>query len=390
MNKFSICLVTIFCLGGGLLAGCSAGDRSFNPDGVVSAATSAPAATRRAIPVEVLEVKSSAVAGEQLIPAVISVENTALVLAQRDGMLAELRGQEGMRVAKGEALARLNDDDQRPQLRQAELEIERSILEERQIASLVEVSRAELDQELALAKDGLTSKRQVDRAQFKLDANKHELERVRLYTQAARAKVEQVKVEIEKAVIRAPLDGIITHRYAKLGASVVKNDKLFEVSQLAPLQVRFQLAQGEGVRLGPGETVNLSAADSDIVVARARVRSLDPTADAASNTLGYWADVVGGANLIPGVAVNVRVARPAADATFWIPRTAFLAAADVRRAAAGTIFVLDENKCAARTVWVNAVEGSQVEINSGLTAGDRLILMPPADLKAGDVVMVKP
>ena len=59
-------------------------------------------------------------------------------------------------------------------------------------------------------------------------------------------------------------------------------------------------------------------------------------------------------------------------------------------AAAGTIFVLEENKCAARTVWVNAVEGSQVEINSGLAAGDRLILMPPADLKAGDAVTTKP
>jgi HlyD family secretion protein len=390
MNKFSISLVTIFCLGGGLLAGCSAGDRPFKPDGVVSAATSTPAAKRPVTMVEVFEVKPSAAAGEQLIPAVISVENTALVLAQRDGMLAELRGHEGMRVTKGEIIARFNDDDQRPQLRQAELEIERSILEERQIASLVEVSRAELDQELALAKDGLTSKRQVDRAQFKLDANKHELERVRLSTLAARAKVEQVKVEIEKAVIRAPLAGIITHRYGKLGASVVKNDKLFEVSQLAPLQVRFQLPQSDGARLAVGETVNLSAADGDLVVARARVRSLDPTADAASNTLGYWADVVSGSNLIPGVAVNVRIRRPAAGSIFWIPRTAFLAAADVRRAAAGTIFVLEENKCAARTVWVNAVEGSQVEISSGLIAGDRLILVPPADLKAGDVVTVKP
>ena len=171
---------------------------------------------------------------------------------------------------------------------------------------------------------------------------------------------------------------------------MVKNEKIFEVSQLAPLQVRFQLPQSEGARFSAGQMVNLSSADSDRVVARARVRSLDPTADAASNTLGYWADVVGGANLIPGAAVNVHVLRPNAGSTFWIPRSAFLAAADLRRDAAGTIFVLEENKCVARTVWVNAVEGSQVEISSGLTAGDRLILMPPAEPKAGDAVMAKP
>ncbi len=124
-------------------------------------------------------------------------------------------------------------------------------------------------------------------------------------------------------------------------------------------------------------------------MARARIRRLDPIADAASNTLGYWADVIGGAGLVPGVAVNAHVPRAAPTSTFWIPRSTFPAAADLRRGAGAALFVLEGDRVAARTVRINAVEGVQVEIGSGLGAGDRVILAPAAELKAGDVVTVK-
>jgi RND family efflux transporter MFP subunit len=365
-----------------LLSGCGGTDKSVTPGSALAAPHSA---TRN---VGVFQVKPSEAAGDQLIPAVLSVENTAMVLAQRDGILIELRGEEGARVEKGQVIARLNDDEQRAQLRQAELEVNRSMQEERQLEALVKVNHSELDQEHTLAEDGLSSKRQVDRAQFRLDANQHELERVRLATQSAAAKVDVVKIEIEKATIRVPFTGIITRRYMKLGTSVVKNDKLFEVSQLEPLEVRFQLPHTEGGRLSVGRIVSLSLAENDRVVAQARIRRLDPIADAASNTRGYWADVIGKVNLIPGVAVNVHVPNTAPVSTFWVPRSVFAATSDLRSGAA-TLLVVEGDRCSARTVWVSTVEGSRVEIGSGLNSGDRVIVAPPADLRAGELVTAK-
>lgn len=377
--------IVMACSLGGLLSGCS-NDKSVAGGAL---AASPKATTTRPTIVDVFEVEASTTVGAQLIPAVISVENTAMVLAQRDGILTELRGQEGTRVAKGDTMARVNDDDQRALLRQAELEVNRSKLEERQLDALIKVNRSELEEEMELARDGLSSKRQVNRAQLKLDANLHELERVRLATQTASAKVDAIKIELEKASIRAPFAGIVTRRYGKLGASVVKNDKLFEISQLDPLEVKFQLPQSEGTRLRTGQVLALSLVDSGRVVARARIRRQDPIADAASNTLGYLADVLGREGLIPGVAVNVHVPNVAATSTFRVPRTAFTAGTDLRRGAASTLLVIEGDKCSARTVWVNAIEGNQVEIGSGLNLGDRVILAPPTHLKAGDVVTAK-
>ena len=51
--------------------------------------------------------------------------------------------------------------------------------------------------------------------------------------------------------------------------------------------------------------------------------------------------------------------------------------------------VLDGAKCAVRSVWINGMEGDQVEIASGLNTGDRIILSPPTQLRAGDLVAAK-
>jgi RND family efflux transporter MFP subunit len=374
----------------GLLVGCRVDSRQVGAGEAVVAATSKLAEAPRRVPaVEVIEIKPGMVTGEQLIPAVTSVESTAMVLALRDGIITQLRAQEGTRVTQGEVIAQLNDDDLRVQLRQAELEIDRLKLEEGQYRALVNVSRSELEQEQALASDGLTSKRQVNRAEYRLSAATQELEKTQLASKAAQIKVEAVKIELAKAVIRAPITGILTRRYVKLGTGVVKNDKLFEVSQLSPLEVKFQLPQAERGKLGVGSTVKVALAESDRIVARARIRRIDPIADAASNTLGYLAEVLDGAGLIPGMAVNVSVPRATAASVLTVPRAAFPAAATLRSGTTGTLFVLEGDKCAARAVWVQGVEGEQVAINSGLAAGDHVILSPPAELRSGEAVEVK-
>jgi len=379
-------LIVLSCIAS---AGCSKSDKLIEPDRPVAAAVRPTATPAGIIAVEVFEVTSPATPAEQIVPAVVSVERTAVILAQRDGVLVELRGEEGTRVAKGAVIARLNDEDPRTQLRQAEIEANRSAIEEKQYEAMVKVNHSELDEEVSLAEQGLSSKRQVNRAEYKLEVAKQELERTRLTTRAAQAKVEAAKLEIDKTLVRAPLDGVITHRFAKLGAGVVKNDKLFEVAQLQRLEVRFQLPQGEHSRPGPGSVVSISPAESDRVIARARVRRIDPVADAASNTLGYLADVIGGAGLMPGVAVNVRLPRGQAGETHWVPRMSFPATTDLRRGASATLLVIEGNKCATRAVRVNAFEGEQVEVGPGLRTGDRVILSPPSGLKAGDAVTTK-
>src|SRR5882672_9488607 len=99
----------------GLLAGCTAGALTSRNQ---SLGESNPSASPRPISVRVFDAQPAprSSGGDLLIPAALSVENTALVLAERDGLVVSLAAREGSRVKQGEVLAQFNDEDQRSQL----------------------------------------------------------------------------------------------------------------------------------------------------------------------------------------------------------------------------------------------------------------------------------
>lgn len=378
-------LAALVCCGG-LLAGCAPGGktRELGKSAAPSSANSA------AVVVNVFDAQpsSSSSGGDLLIPAAISVEQTAVVLAEREGRIVNLRGQEAARVAKGEVLAQFNEDDQRSQLRQAEIEVSRLTVEEQQYDSLVKLNRSELERELLLAKQGVSSPTDVERARYKYDQSVHEYNKTKLATEGARARVEAVKLELQKSTVRAPITGFITHRYVALGTTVARNEKLFEVSKLSPLLVKFQLPQTEKNKPTTGQIVSLSGVSDGHLIARARIRRIDPIADSTSNTFGYLADVIGGIGLMPGLAVNVHLPRAGNADSFWIPRAAFNQNADLHNGSSITLFVIEGDKASSRIVVVSGFEGDQVEVVSGLVKDDRVVLAPPAGLKDGDLVQL--
>jgi len=67
-----------------------------------------------------------------------------------------------------------------------------------------------------------------------------------------------------------------------------------------------------------------------------------------------------------------------------------LVPADAVRAEAGhsVVFVLADNKVARRPVTVGRTAGPDREVLTGLTAGERVVVSPPASLSDGDTVRV--
>ena len=365
------------------------GDASRNSEVVSAKSASTPGTGNVSRGVETFTVQLGPGSMEQLIPAVVATDNTAVALARIDGTIVELKADEGTQVSKDQIIARLSDDTLRVQLKQAEIEVERLTIEARQYEEMIKVNKAELEQDQALAESGLASSRQVNRSQYRVNVATKELERELLAVRVAQAKVDAAKLELQKSVVRAPLSGVVTRRYARLGAGVTKDEKLFEVAQLTPLEVRFQMPSSGSPLLRPGSVVTVTQADGDRVLASAKVRRIDPIADAASNTVTYVADLPHSGALVPGMAVNVKVPGTRGSVAYRIPRSAFPSSSDLRHGLATTVFVVEEGRCAIRSVWIDEVQGDQVEIGSGLKDGDRVILSPPAQLKAGEAVNLK-
>lgn len=377
-------LLMIYVLTAAVMLGCSAQSQTR-----VRETNNAPVATN-AVAVRVFDVQPAAnvPTGDLLIPASISVEDSAVVLAEVEGRIVNLPVQEGSRVAKGEVLAQFNDEAQRGQLRQAQLDVDRLNVESERLQALIKLNRSEFDRESLLANQGLVSKGEVEKAKYKLDESIQEFEKNRLSAEIALERVEVAKLEIEKTTVRSPVSGVITRRYVAPGTTVPKNEKLFEVAQLSSLQLKFRVPQTYG-QLDCGQVFGLSTDDRSAVIAKARIRRREPLADAISNTFGYVAEITGPLNLVPGLTVYVHLPR-AGDArtSFWLPLAAFPAGADLKHGVSSTVFVVTAEKVSSRTVMINAIEGDQVEVESGLMGNERVVLGPPAHLKDGDQVTV--
>jgi len=378
-------ILAVFLFGTVLIAGCSAQSQTR-----VRQRESVPPESPVVV-VKVFEVQPAPnhTDGDLLIPAALSVEDTAVVLSELEGRIVSLPGEEGSRVTKGQILAQFNDEEQRSQLRQAELEISRLKVEAQQLQALIKLNRSEFDREALLASQGLVSKGDVERAQYKLDQSIQEFEKNRLATESAVARMEVVKLEIQKTIVRAPVAGVVTRRYIAQGSNVAKSEKLFEVAQVSKIELRFRVPQSSGILLECGDVVGFSTDDQSNVIAKARIRRRDPIADAISNTFGYVAELVGNVSLMPGLTVYVHLPRSdEAKTSFWLPLAAFQTGSDLKNGTANSVFVINGQRVSSRSVVIRTIEGDQAEIQTGLVKDDRVVLAPPAGLKDGDRVEV--
>jgi len=96
---------------------------------------------------------------------------------------------------------------------------------------------------------------------------------------------------------------------------------------------------------------------------------------------------VGPGNLMPGLTVYVHLPRTG-DGTLWLPLAAFPTGSDLKNGASNTVFIVKGERVSSRGVVVKAIEGDQVEVESGLLQDDRVVLAPPVGLKDGDHVVV--
>ncbi|HKB79115.1 MAG TPA: HlyD family efflux transporter periplasmic adaptor subunit, partial [Thermoanaerobaculia bacterium] len=112
------------------------------------------------------------------------------------------------------------------------------------------------------------------------------------------------------SVIRAPFDGVITERFARIGQKVLLDDNtpLFKITALEPLLTRVYFPEQTIGRLRLGQTVLVSAAEFPTVTTTGKVTFLSPIVDPGSGSFQVMVTVArdAGKVLRPGMSVNLR------------------------------------------------------------------------------------
>ena len=293
MKRWMILAVSVSA-GALLLVGCSSKE---SPVGV------------QAVRAETAPASSPAPEPEFTASGPIIVENQVDVLAQRDGMVAQINTEIGQAVKKGALLGKFDDRQliaDRDAARSRALSIQADL---KNWEALTKVAQSDSARAQEMWKAQLITKEQLDHDTYKAEAARFEVDRERENLRSAEAALQSIELELAKTRITAPFDGVVARRYVRVGQKVSKDDRLFWVTAVSPMRVKFMLPELLLNRVKRGSEITVTPVADPQHPHSAKVILMSPVVDPSSGAVEVVAELQGSSgDLRPGMATNIRLA----------------------------------------------------------------------------------
>jgi HlyD family secretion protein len=325
----------------------------------------------------------------------VTARRQATVSSKFTGKVKDVLIEEGMQVEEGQVLARLDDSNLATSFALAEAQVQsaKTALEETR-ALLVE-ARSNYKRTLNLVERGLSSQAEMDRARAQADSLAAQLERKQADVTVAEKQLDVYRQELDDTVIRAPFAGVVVAKNAQPG------------EMISPIS-----AGGGFTRTGIGTIVDMSSLEIEIDVNEAYINRVEAGQKVVATLDAYpdWAIPAHVIAIIPTAdrqkaTVEVRVGFDELDPRI-LPdmgvKVAFQeSGAPVTSASAGVVIpqsaIIDDGgrqyvllvagQVVERRAIASAGErGKDIIVASGLSAGEKVIINPPAGLNSGDRV----
>jgi RND family efflux transporter MFP subunit len=239
--------------------------------------------------------------------SVLSVEHQIDLATGRDGVVVSIARDEGSDVKKGDVLAQLDDRTLQIELAKArdDLQVAQNNVKYKQ--SEVKAKAAALDRQQKLQAMGLSSQADLEQADFEAKGAEYDMRGWEANAESSQEEIKRLEIELDQTRLRAPFAGAVVARYVREGQQVAKGDKCFRVSQLAPLEVQFQVPETSGRRPSRGARVGVWLVSDPNRELSATVVKISPVIDPSSDSYSVTAELRGRgiADLRPGMAVQV-------------------------------------------------------------------------------------
>lgn len=331
----------------------------------------------QAIPsVSVIHPKRGELKEEISLPGNIMAFVDAPVYARTSGYLKKWYTDIGTRVKTGQLLAEIDSPEVDQQLAQAKAQLDTA----RANLKLAEIT---MNRDLGMMKDAIP-RQDVDNAVGAYEAGKATVE-----SQAANLKHLEQLVAFEK--VFAPFDGLITARNTDIGQLVNAGNggaaqELFRISSTDKLRIFISVPQMYSQAAVPGVSADLTLIESPGRHYVGRVARNTGSIDPTTRTLLTEVDIDNASGqLMPGAYAEVHLKLPAATAALVVPVTALI----FRSAGLEVAVVRNGNRAELVHVTQGRDFGTEVEITSGITAQDSVIINTPDSLNSGATVRVE-
>jgi RND family efflux transporter MFP subunit len=326
-------------------------------------APAVPAAMPQMLPTA--PVTSSSAADISAFDGVVEAVRQTAVAAQVPGAVVSLGVKAGDAVKAGQVLLRLD-------ARAAEQTAAAGAAQLQAARAAREVAAKDFERQKQLFQKNYISQAALDRAEAQYKATHAE-------ASAQLAAAGAARTLSGFYVVKAPYEGVVSDVAAVLGDMAMPGRPLLTVYDPRSLRVSVAVPQSAAARLTPGQAMQVDlpgTAAGRITPVKAQVL---PTVDPATHTLELRLDLPAG---LPGLSD----VKPGMFARAWLPLAASAeprlfvpARAVVPRAELTGVYVLGaDGRALLRQVRLGRTQGDTVEILTGVSAGERVVLDPQA------------
>ncbi len=326
--------------------------------------------------------------------------DVVIELEKEELVLAVAQTEAALETAEA-ALAKVLAGARHEEIQQAEAAVE-------QARANAEICKLTLDRMENLLRDDSIARVKYDEAKARCDAALAQLRAAQAQyemakagptkedTALARAQVEQAKAavasakrQLENATIRSPIDGIVAHRNVEPGEVVsppmMPGHELITIVDTRSLKTTVNVSENRvtAVRLGQEAVIAVDGFPDETFPAK--VSRISPVVDPDSRT--FKVEILTAnpaARLMPGMFARVQLVLAEKTNVIKVPLEAV-----IKGTRGEVIFVAANGVAKARSVTLGISDGINVEVCSGVEAGQQVIVRGNLGLEDGDRIVLK-
>jgi membrane fusion protein (multidrug efflux system) len=272
----------------------------------------------------------------------IEAVNAVELRPDEQGRITEIMFNEGQAVAQGTPLIRVDDEMLRAQ-----------------------AERAEADRDLARQQLERVRRLHAENASSPAD-----LERAEAAARSYEATLSLLHLQIERTTVRAPFAGVVGQRLISMGDYVTTATPLLTLQTVDPQRAVIEIPERHATALHRGQTVEFTVASQPGRTFRAEVEFIDAVVQNENRSIVVKARAQNRDRaLLPGMFIEARIATAARADAVVVPEDAIqpLRTANV-------VWAVVDGKASRRVVVLGARSQGMVEVQSGVQAGEQVVV----------------
>ena len=293
----------------------------------------------------------------------------------------------GDRVKAGQLLVEIDTPEVDQQLAQSRATLGQREAAVTQANASSMLARSMLARSQSLLPGGFASKQELDQREAEAAVGAANVQAAQAAVDAQRADLRRLQQLKSFARVTAPFAGLVTARWVELGALVTGTSRLFSVAATDPVRVFVKIPQSLSPGVRAGLAAHVSVHEFPGRSFEGRVTRTSGALDMASRTLNTEVLVPNTQGLLlAGMYAQVTLDLPESRGVLLVPAGAILS-----RAGGPQVAVVDAaSKIHLLPVSISRDDGAQIEIDSGLTGDEEIVVNPGARIEEGLQVSLSP